>query len=336
MRQKTRFLVAALALLNLSLVLSLPSAGCVTEGDDDDATREIPPPEGCSYNSLANVTFALTIHWAGEDYGPDVLSSLVKSWDPPALYFPFPGVVTELGIDPATGLHAVTLTEQPPEEEGGPTGDDDDSAGDDDDSAGDDDDSAGDDDDSAGEEEDPNWVRIVYSLPLGYELPVSLGDFIGVHTIIDFTTGSLITGFSFWEIMEDGSGRLLFMAEPSETGLAYEPGELHPAFGSVTLRDRACPNLAALQCAKPYNLSIEFETVVLGDDDDSADSGPADEPEHFELWPTEHRDFMIGDLGLRVVNVWSYGYREIDPACTGYDWSADRMAYFVIRSEFAP
>ncbi len=324
MRQKTRLLVAALALLNLSLVLSLPSAGCVTEGDDDDTTREIPPPEGCSYNSLANVTFALTIHYAGEDYTPDILASLVKSLDPPALYFPFPGVVTELGTDPATGLQVVTLTEQPPEEEGGATGDDDDSAGDD--------------DDSAGEEEDPNWVRIVYSLPLGYELPVSLGDFVGVHTIIDFTTGSLITGFSFWEIMEDGTGRLLFMAEPSETGLAYEPGELHPAFGSVTLRDRACPNLAALQCAKPYNLSIEFETVVPGDDDDSADSDtdPPAEPEQFELWPTEHRNFMIGDLSLRVVNVWSYGYREIDPACTGYDWSADRMAYFVIRSEFAP
>jgi hypothetical protein len=325
MRQKPRFLITALAFLNLSLVLSVPSAGCVNPGDDDDATREIPPPEGCSYNSLANVTFALTIHYAGEDYTPDILSSLVKSWDPPALYFPFPGMVTEMGTDPETGLQAVTLTEQPPEPEGGGTGDDDDSAD-------------ADDDDSADDEDDPNWVRIVYSLPLGYELPVSLGDYLGVHTIIDFTTGSLITGFSLWEIMEDGTGRLLFLAEPSEIGLAYEPGELHPAFGSVTLRDRACPNLAALQCAKPYNLSIEFETVVPGDDDDSAGAEPEPpaEPEHFELWPTEHRDFLVGDLSLRVINVWSYGYREIDPACTGYDWSADRMAYFVIRSEFAP
>ena len=330
MRLKTPPLVAALALLSLGLVLAAPYAGCATEGDDDDTTREIPPPEGCSYNSLSNVSFALTIHYAGTDYTPDILSSLVKSWDPPAFYFPFPGLVTELGIDPATGLHAITLTEQPPEEEDPPGGDDDDSAGDDDDSAGDDDDSA------AGGDDDPNWVRIVYSLPLGYELPVSLGDFVGVHTIIDFTTGSLITGFSLWELMEDGTGRLLFLAEPSELGLAYEPGELHPAFTSVSLRDRACPNLAALQCAKPYNLSIEFETVVPGDDDDSAEDDPPAEPEHFELWPTEHRDFLVGDLGLRVVNVWSYGYREIDPACTGYDWSADRMAYFLIRSEFAP
>jgi hypothetical protein len=104
----------------------------------------------------------------------------------------------------------------------------------------------------------------------------------------------------------------------------------------VTVRDRACPNLAALQCANPYNLSVEFETNVPGDDDDSAASKPPPEPEHFELWPTEHRDFSVGDLGLRVVNVWSYAYREINPECTGYDWSADRMSYFVIRSEFAP
>ena len=315
MRPKIGFFIASLTLLILGVVLTAPTVGCVADGDDDDATRDIPPPEGCSYNSMANVTFALTIHYAGEDYTPDALASLVKSWDPPALYFPFPGEVTEMGTDPETGLQVVTLTEQPPEEEGGPAGDDDDSAGDDD---------------------DPNWVRIVYSLPLGYELPISLGDFLGVHTVIDFTTGSLITGFSFWEIMDDGSGRLLFMAEPSELGLAYEPGELHPAFNSVSLRDRACPNLAALQCAKPYNLSIEFETVVPGDDDDSADAEPPPVPENFELWPTEHRDFMIDDLSLRVVNVWSYGYREIDPECTGYDWSADRMAFFVTRSEFAP
>jgi|GEM_PF-1619699 len=322
MRPTIGLFIASLALLTLGVVLTAPIVGCVPPRADDDATRDIPPPEGCSYNSMANVTSALTIHYAGEDYTPDALASLVKSWDPPALYFPFPGKVTEMGVDAETGLQVVTLTEQPPEEEEGP--------------AGDDDDSAGDDDDSAGEEGDPNWVRIVYSLPLGYELPISLGDFLGVHTVIDFTTGSLITGFSFWELMEDGSGRLLFMAEPSEAGLAYEPGELHPAFNSVSLRDRACPNLAALQCAKPYNLSIEFETVVPGDDDDSADAEPPPVPENFELWPTEHRDFMVGDLDLRVVNVWSYGYREIDPECTGYDWSADRMAFFVTRPEFAP
>ncbi|MBJ95693.1 MAG: hypothetical protein CMP23_14620 [Rickettsiales bacterium] len=285
----------------------LQSAGCDRQdGDDDDATRDIPPPEGCSYNSLANVTFAMTIHWQGTDYGPDVLTSLVKSWDPPALYFPFTGQVTEFADDQATGLQAITLTEQPAE----------------------------------GEEpaEDPNWVRIVYSLPLGYSLPLELDQIVGVHTIIDYSTGVLITGFSFWEIMEDGSGQLLFMAEPSDLGLAYLPGELHPAFNQVTLRDRACPNIAALQCANPYNLSIEFETVVPGDDDDSAtadDQAPA-EPDYFELWPTEHHDFSVGELELRVVNVWSYGYREIDASCTGYDWSADRMSFFVIRSEFAP
>ena len=312
---------APLVIFLLGLVTMAPSVGCDPADDDDVPTRDIPPPEGCSYNSLANVTFAMTIHWGGEDYGPEVLSSLVESWTPPALYFPFLGEVTELGEDAAAGLRTITLTEQP-------AGDDDDAAGDDDD------DSAGDDDDSAGDDADPNWVRIAYKLPLGYELPVSLGDFLGVHTIIDFTTGSLITGFSFWEIMDDGNSQLLFMAEPSETGLAYEPGELHPAFNSVNVRDRACPNLAALQCANPYNLSIEFETVVPGDDDDSA--GPPPPPENFELWPTEHRDFFVGDLALRVVNVWSYGYREIDPECSGYDWSADRMTYFVIRAEFAP
>jgi hypothetical protein len=207
---------------------------------------------------------------------------------------------------------AITLTDTPP-------GDDDDSAGDDDDSAGD----------------DPNWVRIVYSLPLGYELPATLGEVLGVHTIIDYTSGELISGFSLWELV-DGAGVLLFLAEPSDIGLAYAPGEFHPAFSSVTVRDRACPNLAALQCASPYNLSVEFESVVPGDDDDSAAVEPPPEPEHFELWPTEHRDFHVGDLELRVVNVWSYAYREINPECTGYDWTADRMSYFVIRREFAP
>jgi len=322
-------LVLALAsVLTLSIVLD--TTGCDGSGDDDDTSREIPPPEGCSYNSLANVSFSITVHYAGEDYTPDILASLVKSWDPPALYFPFPGVVTEFGDDPDTGLQVITLTEQPP-------GDDDDSAGDDDDSAGDDDDSAGDDDDSAEEESDPNWVRIVYSLPLGYELPASLGEELGVHLVIDYTTGDLISGFSLWEFLESGAAALLFMAEPSDIGLAYAPGDLHPAFSSVTLRDRACPNLAALQCANPYNLSVEFETVVPeGDDDDSADSEPPPEPERFELWPTEHRDFTVGDLELRVVNVWSYGYREIDPECTGYDWSRDRFSYFLIQTEYAP
>jgi len=125
-------------------------------GDDDDVVGDDDVYEGCSYNSLANVTFSQTVHYGGEDYTPDILASLVKSWDPPALYFPFPGVVTEFGDDPDTGLQAITLTEQPPGDDDDSAGDDDDSTGDDDDDStgGDDDDSTGDDDDSTGDDDD--------------------------------------------------------------------------------------------------------------------------------------------------------------------------------------
>jgi hypothetical protein len=62
--------------------------------------------------------------------------------------------------------------------------------------------------------------------------------------------------------------------------------------------------------------------------------------ESFELWPTEHRDFLLGpaQIEMRVVNVWSYAWREIDPDCagTGYDYDAERFSYFVTRAAFSP
>ena len=54
------------------------------------------------------------------------------------------------------------------------------------------------------------------------------------------------------------------------------------------------------------------------------------------MFPTEHRDFLVGDRALRVVNVWSYAYREINPDCSGFDWSAERFSYFVTRPDAAP
>ncbi|HCP47078.1 MAG TPA: hypothetical protein DIU15_13615 [Deltaproteobacteria bacterium] len=309
----TKHLSSLLALTFVALMVALAGGACDATPSDDDDDRVIPPADGCSNTSLENVTFELTIHWAGEDYPPDQLASLVASWNPPALNFPFLGLITEKGDDPDSNRKAITLTEQPPPD--------------------------------SPPIDDPNWVRIVYSMPLGYDLPGTLGEEIGVHTIIDYTTGVLLSGFSLWEILEDGSGALMFLAEPSDVGLAYLPGEEHPAFQGIEVRDRACPNANALQCASAYNLSVTFETRApatgddddsSGDDDDSSDASLSWEVERFELFPTEHKDFTVDGLDLRVVNVWSYAYREVNPDCTGFDWDAERFSYFITRTDAAP
>jgi len=315
LRSSIASLTTFLAIASLVLSVGLAGGACNSSPNDDDDDRVIPPPDGCTNTSLENVTFQITIHWAGLDYPPDELDSLVASWNPPSLSFPFLGLVTEKGEDPESSHHAITLTEQPPP--GEPPSD------------------------------DPNWVRIVYSMPLGYDVPGSLGEDIGVHLIIDYTTGVLLSGFSLWEVQEDGAGTLMFLAEPSDVGLAYPPGADHPAFQEITTRDRACPNVNALQCASAYNLSVTFETRApeTGDDDDSAggddDDDSADSPltwevERFELFPTEHKDFTVDGLDLRVVNVWSYAYREVNPDCTGFDWTANRFSYFVTRTDASP
>lgn len=271
--------------------------------DDDDSARTIPPPEGCEFPALANTSFSFNIHYFEVDYPQHELVALMNEIGLDVFSFQFaPATVTELGPDPDSNGLAITLTDStpPPEGEDPP--------------------------------EDPNWVRIVYELPLGYELPLELGDSIGSITMLDISQGSLIAAFGLWEETPEGEFELLFLAEPSDAGLAWQPGDTHPAFASVASRDRACPSLARLACANSYNLSVQFEVRTTLDEEGGEVPGDS-----FELWPTEHRDFTLGDLELRVVNVWSFAYRDIDPECSNpYDFSAERFSYFVTRSAAAP
>lgn len=300
----------------LALTLLLP--GC-DSGDDDDDTRTIPPPEGCSSPALANVSFTFHIHFDGEDYPQAELLDLMAEVGADNFSFPFyPAVITELGADPDSNRLAVTFTDATPPKDEEERGDDDDSAN----------------------PEDPNYVRIVYELPLGYELPVELDQSVASYVGLDTSTGSLIAAFGIWEevvVGEETEYKLLFMAEPSDLGMFFMPGPFHPVFNGVSVRDRACPNLNALQCASTYNLSQEFEVLpeILVDEKTGEETViPGDS---FELWPTEHRDFIFGELDLRVVNVWSFTHREINPNCSNqYDYSAERASYFVTRTASAP
>ena len=282
-------------------------AGCPSAGDDDD-DQTIPPPEGCNYPALSNVSFTFTIHYDGEDYAQSDLLALMEEFGVDNFGFVFaPAYISELGEDPDSNRLAVTLTDNTPPKEG------------------------------EDPPEDPNSVRIVYELPLGYELPVTLGQEVGSITGLDTSTGNLVAAFGLWEMVLDDAGEpsyeLLFLAEPSDLGNFWAPGPFHPIFSDIRLRDRACPNLNALQCASTYNLSMEFTTNALVDDD-----GNVTEPSQaFELWPTEHADFTFTELELRLVNVWSFTHREINPDCIGgYDYSAERKSYFVTRSSAAP
>lgn len=298
------------ALFRCLLLLPLLSIawGCPSSVDDDDDGRVIDPPDGCSLPALSNVSFSFLIHYDGEDYSQSDLLALMEEFGADNFSFAFaPAAVTELGPDPDSNRLAITLTDNtpPPEGEDPP--------------------------------EDPNYVRIVYELPLGYELPVEIGQEMGSITGLDTSTGHLIAAFGLWEMVETPEGdidyQLLFLAEPSDLGNFWAPGAFHPTFKEVEFRDRACPNLNALQCASTYNLSMEFTTLDLFDDDGNViEAGTS-----FELWPTEHMDFVYNGLELRVVNVWSFTHREINPDCIGaYDYSAERKSFFVTRSSAAP
>jgi hypothetical protein len=283
------------------LVLSVDFVGCPEgEGDDDD-DRIIEAPAACNNPSLANVSFTFNIHYDGEDYPQDELLGLMAEWGTDTFSFNFtPAVVTELGPDPDSNRLAVTLTDATPVKEG--------------------------------EEppEDPNTVRIIYELPLGYELPIELGQEIGSVLGLDVSTGSLIPAFVFFELVENEEGdtdiELLFLAEPGDLGNFWTPGPFHPFLSEFELRDRACPNLNSLQCASTYNLSMEVATHdILDDDGNVVEAGTG-----FEVWPTEHVDFTFDGVDLRFVNVWSYTYREINQDCIGpYDYSAHRKSFFV-------
>ncbi len=285
---------ARAALLILALVGSF---GCPSGGDDDDATPVIQPPAGCSNFSLSGVTFDFNIHWFGTDYLQDDLLALMEGQEGFTTFqFPFEGKVVELGPAPEqSGKMAVKVEELPPEE--------------------------------PGDDWEPNWLRVVYELPLGYELPVAMDQELLAFVAMDITSGSLVHGFAMVESADDG-GNLLFLAEPSTTGLVLRPGSSHPFFQVVEPVDRACPNLTEFQCAKLYNLAIRFQVRA------EEPEGPLGET--FELWPTEVKDFVLGDVEFRAVNVWSYTHREINQECTGFDWAQDRMSFFVTRTAASP
>ncbi len=297
-----------LRLCTAFLLLATTLLGCPPESDDDDSDRTIEDAPGCSFPALANVQFTFTIHWFGEDYTQDALLDLMAEFDVDVFPFTFlPATITELGPDPDNpNLLAVTLTDStpPPEGEDPP--------------------------------EDPNYVRIVYSLPLGYELPVSLEQAVASVTVLDVSSGDLVAAFGIWEEIDDGAAfDLLFLAEPSDLGMAFQPGDNHPLFSSVEVRDRQCGNLYTLPtgCASTYNLSAQFAVHdTLDEKGNVVAEGPS-----FELWPTEHFDFSLNDIEFRAVNVWSFTHREIDPECSNqYDFSAERFSYFVTRAASAP
>jgi len=289
------------------LIPALLCLGACPDSDDDDDDQTIEAPQACNNPSLSNVSFTFSIHYDGEDYPQDELLGLMEEWGTEIFSFNFtPAVITELGPDPDSNRMAVTLLDATPTKEGEPP------------------------------PEDPNSIRIVYELPLGYELPVEVGQEIGSVVGLDISRGSLIAAFVFFEVVETEEGtdiELLFLAEPSDLGSFWEPGPFHPLLADFSLRDRACPNLNALQCASTYNLSMEVTTQDILDDEGNVTEPGTD----FEVWPTESVDFTSDGLDLRFVNVWSYTYREINPDCIGpYDYSAKRKSFFVTRADSGP
>ena len=219
-----------------------------------------------------------------------------------ATYFPFnfPGSVTEMAPIPDTTLARLVITQDPPEEP------------------------------------DPEFIamvlRIDYRLPEPYAVPLVVGQGVFSQLVMDTGTGTLVHGFAIAQSKEDG-GELLFLAEPSNEGMVYAPGNTHPMFTQIDPRDRACPNTRndPGACANPYNLSVQF--VVKPEELDGPD-GPT-----FELYPTETADFTFLGGAFQVVNLWSYAYREISPAANcqnSYNWNLDRMSYMLIRTGDAP
>jgi hypothetical protein len=265
--------------------------GCGGADDDDTTPMDIPAPEQCSNQAFDTVTFDFNIHFAGLDYPQDVLLDLLDDAGVTVFPFPFEGRVTELGpAADSPGRMAFTVTAEAAP--GDPPLD------------------------------DPDSVRVLYSLPGEEQLPIELEQSAIVEVLLDSSRGPLLRAFRIHEGMDAGAG-LLFLAEPSDVGLAYVPGVDHPLFTDVVERDRACPNLRSSPCASNYNLSMAF-TVH-----DEEDGTPG---ERMELWPGEGGDFDLATLPFRVVNVWSYAWREIDPDCaTGYDYDSHRFAYYVTR-----
>ncbi len=285
-----------LAALLIGCASTVCLIGCAPAGDDDDSARVIPPPDGCNLTALSTVVFQFHLHWGGVDYPQGELVDLLNSLGFSEFVFPFVGQVTELGDDPDSNFQAITAMEVAPK----------------------------------GEEplKDPNWLRVTYQLPLGYDLPVAFGDPLGVELNLNLSGEHLIAAFSLWDLPEDGDPSILFLAEPSELGMAYAPGDDHPLLQSVTLRDRACPNLTETNCASVYNLSLDVTSRLSEDGSAGGES--------FELWPTESTDFGIGGPEYRFVNAWSYAHREVQNCNNGYDYTAQRKSFFITRSEFAP
>ncbi len=278
------------------LLLAIGVAACPTTGDDDDSTPLIEPPAGCANFSLSGVTFDFFLRYGGFDYPMDELEDLMVSQGWTSIGLPIEGKVVRFERDSVDDDKQILRVESLPPED-------------------------------PPEDWEPNWLEIVAELPQGYELPAALDDAMTAFFQMDLSTGSLISGFALLDGADDG-GALRFLAEPSTLGLAFAAGPNHPFFRAIDAVDRQCPNLTEFQCAKLYNLAIRFTLQPETQD------GPAGES--FELWPTETRDFTVGENEFRVVDVFSYTHREISDGCTGFDWAADRMSYFVTRTSAAP
>ncbi|MCO4769086.1 MAG: hypothetical protein KDA24_03585 [Deltaproteobacteria bacterium] len=285
------------AAARLGLVLAVALfAACPTGDDDDDSTPLIEPPEGCANFSLSGVTFDFFLRFGGMDYPMDSLEDLLEANGGGTLQLPIEGEVTKLEPDPDDDDKQILRVTELPP-------------------------------DDPPDDWEPNWIEIAAELPDGYVLPAALGEEMAVFFRMSLVQSGLISGFALLDSTDDGGG-LRFLAEPSTLGFAFPPGGANPFFEAVDPVDRQCPNLTEFQCAKLYNLAIRFRLVPAEPD------GPPGES--FELWPTESYDFMAGGLEYRVVDVFSYTHREISDACTGFDWSADRMSYFVTRVDSAP
>jgi hypothetical protein len=289
------------SLLAIAPAAFLLVVACDTEGDDDDTTnRTIDPPDGCDLLALSNVVFDWEVTIEGEVYTEDTIEELMIEFQVSVFPFNFTGSVTELGPVPDTSVTRLVITQDPPEE--------------------------------PDPEFDPSVLRIDYRLPDEYGIPVEVGQGVFSQMVMDITRGVLVHGFAIVQSDDDG-GELLFLAEPSNEGMVYSPGPNHPMFNSVATRDRACPNTRndTGACANPYNLSLQF--LVKAEEVDGP-KGP-----NFELYPTETADFTFGGGEFQVVNLWSYGYREISQEgnCqNSYDWSLDRFSYMLIRTGDAP
>lgn len=280
-----------------ALCLGLGSFACPSgEADDDDTDRTIDPPAGCDLLALTNVVFDWQVTIEGEVYTEQTIEELMVEAGVDVFPFNFVGSVTELGALPDSSFHRVVITQDPPEEP------------------------------------DPEFqaavLQIDYRLPSEYELPVVADQAVFAQMVMDISRGVLVHGFAVAQSEDDG-GALLFLTEPSNEGMVYTPGPTHPVFSLVETRDRACPNTRndPNACANPYNLSLQF--LVKPEEMDGPD-GPS-----FELYPTEAGEFDFLGHRYQVVNLWSYGYREISQEANcqnSYDWSLDRFSYMVLRT----